>query len=110
MNEAFLRRDTGPLVKIGEKRVKGCVIITQSEEGSVALASDGLSFQEEIAALEKALEFSKRKLTWKTPVTEKHTDPKDPSISYETFKFDTPEQGQHFAIQIALAGLPVTTK
>jgi hypothetical protein len=110
VNEAFLRRDTGPLVKIGEKQVKGCIIVTQSAEGAVSLVSDGLSFQEEITALEKALDFAKQKLTWKTPVTEKSVDPNDPNISYETFKFETPEQGQHFAVQVALAGLPISTK
>ena len=109
MNTVFLKRDNGPTIQIG-KDLKGCAVVTKSSDGGVSVASDGLSFQEEIEALERALAFAKTKLTWKTPVTEKSVDPDNPNISYETFKFETPEQGQHFAIQVALAGLPISTK
>ena len=109
MNQVLLKRDKGPVVQIGEK-VKGCIIITQSPEGTVSIATDGLSLKEETAALERALAFAKEKKNWKSPRKEKKTDSKNPNITRETWSFENPAQGKHFALQMALAGLPMGKK
>jgi len=109
VNQAFLKRDNGPVVQIGQD-LKGCVIITKALDKTVSAVTDGLTIQEEIQALERALEFAKSKLTWKNPRKEIKQDPKDANITCETWSFDTPAQGQNFALQMALAGLPIKNK
>lgn len=107
MNQVFLQRDKGPVVQIGHV-LKGCVIITHAPDHTVSVATDGLTIQEEIQALERALIFAKNKLDWKKPYKIMTTDPKDSNITYETWEFATIEQSQHFGFQMALAGLPMS--
>lgn len=109
MNHAFLQRDKGPVVQVGHD-LKGCVIITQDLQGTVSAVTDGLNAKEEVQALERALAFAKSKLDWKPPRKERKENPKDPNSTIESWVFETPAQGQHFAFQMALAGLPVKSK
>ena len=104
--EILLRKIPGPLVKFPEG-IKGCLIVTQDTENKLGVVVTGLSnedYERAILALQKHLEERK---SWKPP--EKETK-EDGTKIIETYKFSHRSQGQHFAQEALLSGLPIKTR